>query len=153
MAKLKVEYGNQLYLATDGINIIQDSTPMNWVFEDSVQNSVIDPIVYAGFVRIIDRSTNRCLQPETTPPVEAGKRRVLLAPFQHGNQSQFWKFEAVPQHQGWFFIVNQLMENNVKERCLDVCCKNIDPKTAVITYHKKQVGSRTIGNQWWTVLP
>ncbi|UOG91649.1 MAG: RICIN domain-containing protein [Candidatus Thiothrix sulfatifontis] len=150
MAKLKVNHGKQYYLAVDNDMVIQ-SKSVEWEFKDISGGNVDNPALVGGFVRIIHKNTGKCLQPENLPPLEAGKRRTLLAPTQTGNQSQLWCFTPVANRQGWYFIENHMKENDDEERCLDVCCRSEESGTSVITYHKKQVRSQTIGNQWWMI--
>ncbi len=151
MAMLKVNHGKQYYLAVDRDIVIQ-GTSAEWEFQDISGGNVGNPALVGGFVRIIHKNTGKCLQPENLPPLEAGKRRTLLAPIQTGNQSQLWCFTPVANRQGWYFIENHMKENDDDgKRCLDVCCRSEEAGTSVITYHKKQVRPQTIGNQWWMI--
>ena len=147
--KLQVHHGNCLYLASNQDKVLQHNykRALDWKFEDQAGSVIIDPTVQ-GTVRIIDKTTNTCLQPQSFFPVESGKREVFLARIQEDNSSQFWKFEPVPNHLGWFFIVNQMPEKNgTRNLCLDVSCKSQQENAEVITYHKKRSNAKT-KNQW-----
>lgn len=151
--KLQVYHGQRLYLANNGDKVVQDSTAIDWKFENSSNNTIVDPTTCNVPVRIIDRVTGKCLQSQSLFPVETEKRQVFLAPIQIDNQSQFWIFEAVPNYPRWFFIVNQMPEKNgTRNLCLDVACERENGNAEIITYHKKRSNAKT-KNQWWALVP